>query len=205
MAHKPCQCNRVRWSVDALTSRVPNLSRAHKPKPLPCPHRWVPLLFGLAGVILGVSHPLLDAWQAARGGEQPRGGSDPSWTFVLAGVALFVLQYAASGALEQPLLGSRLPGLGVPALDAVLAVTAAAHWWTFDGTRQGAFMAALTAVAGPGVEILLINLPHLYAYTHPAWLGTPTWICWVYACGAPAVGNLGRKVSSALLARRQAP
>lgn len=165
--------------------------------------RWVPLLFGLAGIILGVSHPLLDAWRAERGGEQPRGGSDPSWSaVVLPCIAVFVLQYAASGSLEQPLLGQTLLG-GVPTIDVLLAATAVATWWAFDRTRQGAFMAALTGFAGPAVEMLLINGAHLYAYTHPVLLGTPTWIAWVYFCGAPAVGNLGRKVSSALLAERQ--
>lgn len=54
--------------------------------------RWVPLMFGLAGVILGVSHPILDAWAAQRGGAAPRGGADPSWSWVLAGIACFVLQ-----------------------------------------------------------------------------------------------------------------
>lgn len=169
---------------------------------LPCLMcRWVPLLFGLAGIILGVSHPLLDAWQAQRGGKQPRGGSKPSWSFVLAAIALFVLQYGASGALEQPLLGHTLVG-GIPVLDAFLFATAAAHWAVFDGTRQGLFMAGLTAVAGPAVEMALINILHLYSYTHPVFLGTPSWIAWVYACGGPAVGNLGRKVSSTLLKRR---
>lgn len=155
-------------------------------------------MFGLAGVILGVSHPLLDAWQQQRAGEQPRGGSNPSWTFVLAAIALFVLQYAASGTLEQPLLHSMLPG-SLPALDAFLLATAAAHWWAFDGTRQGLGMACLTAVAGPAVEATLINVFHLYSYAHPVVLGVPTWVPWVYFCGAPAVGNLGRKVSSSLL------
>lgn len=145
-------------------------------------------------------------------------------------------QYAASGTLEGPLLGRTLPG-GIPALDALLLVTAAAHWAAFDGTRQGLFMAGLTAVAGPAVEITLISLG-LYSYAHPAFLGVPTWIPWVcaqmgmectlralrllamvlpcvtplplqplplqvYFCGGPAVGCLGRKVSSALLARRR--
>lgn len=179
-----------------------------------------------------MSHPLLDSWQLGRGGPQPRGGTDPSWAFVLVAVALFVLQYASSGALEAPLLGVTLPG-GMPALDAFLLATAAALWAAFDGTpqaclrrgqrncctataalglrhaaapplllpAQGLFMAALTTAAGPAVEITLINALHLYSYTHPAVCGVPTWIPWVYAAGAPAVGNLGRKVSSALLRR----
>jgi hypothetical protein len=159
----------------------------------------VPVLFAVAGVILGVSHPLLDAWQLERGGAQPRGGAAPSWAFALAAVALFVLQYAASGALEQPLLGQRLAG-GVPTLDALLAAAGVGLWWAFDATPQGLFMACLTAAAGPLVEVGLIQGLHLYQYSHPAVAGVPTWIPWVYFAGGPAVGSLGRRVSSSLRA-----
>ena len=62
----------------------------------------------------------------------------------------------------------------------------------------GLSMAALTGVAGPAVEVFLINVLHLYQYSHPAFYGTPTWICWVYACGSVAVGNLGRKTLQTL-------
>ena len=55
-------------------------------------------------------------------------------------------------------------------------------------------MAGLTALAGPGIEVVLIKVLGLYHYNHADILGIPTWIPWVYFCGAPAVGNLGRKV-----------
>jgi len=119
-------------------------------------------MFALAGIIIGLGTPLLDAWQAEQGGDAPRGGTHPSWPFVLTAIALFVLQYAASGALEQPLLDVTLLG-GLPALDCLLAATAIALWAAFDGTRQGLFMACLTAVCGPALEITLINVFHLYA------------------------------------------
>ena len=61
----------------------------------------------------------------------------------------------------------------------------------------GLFMALLTAVSGPVIEIVLIN-QNLYHYTHPVWLGIPSWIPWVYFCGSPAVGNLGRKIRAEL-------
>ena len=150
-----CRCPACRLSLPIAFA--PRALPAMLPK-----RRWVPGMFALAGVIIGVGTPLLDAWQLAQGGDEPCGGTNPSWVFVLAAIALFVLQYAASGALEQPLLGVALPG-GLPALDCFLAATAVAHWLAFDGTRQGLFMACLTAVAGPAVEITLINVVHLYA------------------------------------------
>jgi hypothetical protein len=124
---------------------------------------------------------------------------------VLACIALFCLQYALSGWLHQQLLfgsgggdgvaqpGSLSPPPTWPAEDAVLYLSAAALWRAFDRTPQGAFMAALTAVCGPLVEIGLINGLHLYAYAAPQVAGVPTWICWVYAAGGPAVGSLGAR------------
>eukprot|EP00951_Prasinocladus_malaysianus_P020561 scaffold168508_cov49-Prasinocladus_malaysianus.AAC.1 len=55
-------------------------------------------------------------------------------------------------------------------------------------------MAVVTATAGPAVEVILINVLGLYHYVHPQVLGIPSWIAWVYFCGSPAVGNLGRRV-----------
>ena len=59
-------------------------------------------------------------------------------------------------------------------------------------------MAALTAVSGPIIEILLIK-QGLYHYAHPVVLdAVPTWIAWTYFAGGPAVGNLGRKTAEIL-------
>jgi Insulin-induced protein (INSIG) len=168
--------------------------------------RWVPLLFGLAGIILGVGVPLLDRVSAAGSARVGVGrhqvqqqlslSPPPSWTAVLACISAFVLQYAASAVLEPQLHG--VPVLhGAPelrVLDALLAACAATHWAAFDGTAVGLGMAALTAVSGPAVEVVLINAGHLYSYSHPDVLGIPSWIAWTYCAGGPAVGNLGRTV-----------
>lgn len=160
---------------------------------------WTPLLFALAGIILGVSHPILDANFPE---SKPRGGTDPSWTFVLTAIAGFVLQYFLSAKGAAVLDSYMLPD-GNIVLDVVLAATALAHWAVFDATKQGLFMAALTAVAGPAVEVLLIK-QGLYAYAHPQLFGAiPTWIAWVYFCGSPAVGSLGRKVAAELTAMQR--
>lgn len=113
--------------------------------------RWVPLLFGQAAIILGLSHPFLDDFQARRSAtttlptaatlgsghpleSRPR-RSAPAWPAVVAAISVFVLQYAASGVLEEPLLGST--ALGLPALDMLLAAVAALQWLVFERTPQG--------------------------------------------------------------------
>jgi hypothetical protein len=176
-------------------------------------HRWTPLLFGVAGLIIGVGVPLLDEAAAAGGGgahADTRGQSSAasrcnrlatrmglapaSWGWVLACISAFVVQYYASAVLQGLLLGQTIVG-GVPTLDAVLAAYALCVWLVFDATPQGAAMALLTAICGPAIEVALISQLHLYAYAHGAWFGAvPLWIPWVYACGGPAVGNLGRLV-----------
>eukprot|EP00850_Spirogloea_muscicola_P007975 SM000041S15534 [mRNA] locus=s41:652036:654112:- [translate_table: standard] len=184
---------------------------------------WVPLLFGVAAVILGLSHPLLDRTRIFEGfgtldsmfASSPMGGKAPSWLFVNgdydhcltplqsplpsyhrapldlphdSGVASFAWQYAMSGILEEASGGSD------PSLGACLFLFAAAQWTMYDHTKGGLLMATLCAFAGPLLEIVLINVGGLYSYTHPGILGIPLWIPWVYFAGAPAVGNLGRRV-----------
>ena len=57
---------------------------------------------------------------------------------------------------------------GYPGLtDAILLAYGVAVWRSLDGTPQGLAISCLTAAAGPAVEVLLINILGLYAYTHP--------------------------------------
>ena len=81
---------------------------------------------------------------------------------------------------------------------APLAAIAAGTFLIFERSRGGLFMMALLFVIGPVVEIGLINQVGLYEYTHPDFMGIPSWICWVYAAGGPANGALGRQVLSML-------
>jgi hypothetical protein len=157
---------------------------------------WVPVLFGVAGIILGVSHPYLDvAVSQQRFGQERRPA--PGWVSTLLVVACFCACYELSGSLAQAeaLRGNADHLLTV---DAPLFAFAAAILAAFERTAGGAFMAALTAVAGPVVEIGLINGFHLYTYSVPDFWGIPSWIPWVYAAGAPAVGALGRQCLSVL-------
>uniref|UniRef100_A0A7S0RHV2 Uncharacterized protein n=1 Tax=Chlamydomonas leiostraca TaxID=1034604 RepID=A0A7S0RHV2_9CHLO len=164
---------------------------------------WVLVLFGVAGVILGVSVPLLDrVWP---GRDQAQAPPAPSWPAVLLCISLFVAQYGLSGALDRALADPGSAGsawvqplvalLGAGhTQDVVLIAYAALHYLAFDRTAPGLLMSALTALCGPAIEVALINGPHLYSYTHPQVAGIPLWIAWVYFCGGPAVGNLGRRI-----------
>ena len=162
---------------------------------------WVPLLFGVAGIILGASHPLLDV--ATYGRPRP----PPGWRNTLLCIACFVLCYELSGVLDEaaaaraltrgaPELTERLAAIDVP-----LTVNALAIWAIFERTPGGAIMALATAVGGPLIEVGLINVLGLYHYSHPDLAGIPLWIPQVYAAGAPAVGNLGRQVQYELQLR----
>ena len=75
-----------------------------------------------------------------------------------------------------------------------LFVNAAALFLIFERSKGGLLMMALLFTIGPVVEIGLINLLHLYTYTHPDVAGIPSWIAYVYAAGGPANGALGRQI-----------
>jgi hypothetical protein len=153
---------------------------------------WTPLLFGVAGVIIGVGLYSMDEYFNNQDDDNSKESRSLSWRWVFLGIAVFVLQYWLSAILESPLLG--IPG----AEDGILAAAALASFFIFDKTPQGFFISALTAVSGPVIEILLIK-QGLYHYTHPVVFdAVPTWIVWTYFAGGPAVGNLGRKTAQIL-------
>ena len=183
---------------------------------------WVPPLFGGAGVVIGLGHTIGDGLRLRAGAlketfegvdkktflekcpGKPVTGWEPTKTTVALAVSFFAAQYFFSGALataiENPFHMENMPKATV---DVLLALSGIANWWGFDRTAQGFAMASLTAVAGPLAEIGLINVAHLYAYASPDFLGVPTWIPWVYFCGAPAVGLLSRAVRAELRATLQ--
>ena len=183
---------------------------------------WVPLLFGGAGVVIGIGHTLGDMFRLKTGAKEdrfiegntplprfleecpgkPRLGWEPEWGVVYSGIGLFAMQYATSGILATT-VNPPFPDMPSHAIDAILAAWALGQWAVFDYTKQGLAMAVLTGVAGPVTEIFLINVLHLYHYTNPDFFGIPSWIAWVYFCGSPAVGNLSRAVRAELRRRQK--
>lgn len=196
-----------------------NIATPPSPSPsTPSACRWVPPLFGLAGIIIGVSVPLLDRFIFKDQGTPTSGAAvaagpsslqAASWPAVLLCISLFVSQYGLSGFLERQLTASLADQslLGLPASDvalsAILWAYAAAHLTAFDRSKSVLLMAALTAVCGPLIECALINGPGLYTYTHPTMAGIPLWIAPVYFAGGPAVGGLGKRVWEDLSAQEE--
>ena len=182
---------------------------------------WVPLLFGGAGVVIGVGHTLGDTVRLKQGAKEdrfiegnaplprfleecpgkPRLGWEPEWSVVYSCIGLFAMQYATSGILATR-VNPPFPDMPNHAIDGILAAWAVGQWAVFDYTKQGLAMAVLTGVAGPVTEIFLINVLHLYHYADPDFFGIPSWIAWVYFCGSPAVGNLSRAVRGELRRRQ---
>lgn len=154
--------------------------------------QFVPPLFGLAGVIIGGLYIGLDSLL-----NTPADSLSPHWPKIWRGISYFCFVYWLSGLLAG---GWHCP---LVVIHATLALLAVGSWTFYDGTRAGAIVAVATGLGGPAIELFLINGLHLYSYLAADWYGISSWIPWVYAAGAPAVGNLARgyeKFAGALLA-----
>lgn len=147
---------------------------------------WVPLLFGFAGFAMTFIILFLDGLKSLN---TPVTLISPSWHKVFYGISLFSAQYYMSGALDylqyDPLI-----------INAMLSTVAIGGFIYFDGSISGLVLSVATALAGPVAEIILINVFHLYSYTHADIYGICSWIPAVYFCGGQAVGNLARKLYS---------
>ena len=143
---------------------------------------WVPFLFAIAGLSMSSIQLLADELL-------PTQSQSLSWPKTFLNIGLFSLQYYISGALD-------FLGVSPLLINAVLTFIALAGFLMFDGSSAGLFLAIATAVAGPTAEIVLINGPHLYTYTHADILGICSWIPAVYFLGGSAVGNLTRMLAS---------
>lgn len=152
---------------------------------------WVPFLFGFAGVSMSFIVLTLDSYYARSSGVRP---SPPSWSKVLYGISFFSAQYYLSGLLDKM-------ELDIPRMHASLLALLGVGSALFDASAAGLLLGLLTAAAGTGTELLLVNALGLYSYTHADVSGVCSWIPWVYFLGAFAVGNLARKVYSEELTR----
>jgi hypothetical protein len=138
---------------------------------------WTPLLFGGAGVLVGLSYPIAERLTGRRPGRRL------SWTEACVGFALFTLLYAASGYLPA----SNLVKLVVLSAGAAILFAWLARTWL------ALVLAALTALIGPLVESALVHAGFFF-YRDPDVLGVAVWLPALYASGSVAFGSVGQKV-----------
>jgi hypothetical protein len=155
---------------------------------------WVPVLFGVAGWLIGWVYIWFDVMF-----ETETAVKDPAPPKILLGIAIFTFQYWLSGILVA---SGALDRTGI--LNA-MSLYAAIGFWGLDGSMAGFLTSAATAIGGPLIEIGLLSLsrvdmmPGGYHYTDLGETGFfPLWIAPVYFLGGPAVGNLARGFWSTL-------
>jgi len=141
---------------------------------------WVPLIFGVAGVAIGTSHPQMDRWLGA----PPDRPGSRSFAAVVFGIASFLGIYAMTAFVPLRSGGS---------LDVLIALSAISVWLLLDRTWQGLVLAAMTALVGTFTEISLVHVGAFW-YLPPKNLlfGVGSWLPWLYVSASVAVGNLGR-------------
>ncbi len=134
---------------------------------------WVPLLFGLATVAIGCSHPAVDP---LLGHIRP-----PQRMLTSIGeLAWLVLAYliSASDLASIARLG--------------LLVIIYFNFWLLSGRKwQNLLLSLVTAITGTLIEMVLVAAG-IFSYLHPDMMGVPAWLPLLYACASLAVGDLGR-------------
>lgn len=145
---------------------------------------WVPALFGVATIVIGLTHPALDRLFGAPKG---RPGAR-SWLGASSGLVIFLGLYAASAYLPLATGGWRDVALGLGALSI---------WAIWDGTWGGLVLGAMTAVAGCAVELGLVRGGVFgYAPENGNVLGIASWLPWLYLGASVTVGNIGRRLAA---------
>lgn len=145
---------------------------------------WTPLLFGLAGLSIGISYPLMKRLR----------NLDCAPVHAPSRVAVaffaFVGLYFVSGFLPA----------SNPVKLVVLVAGALALGATMARTKIAFALAAVAAVTGPVVEILLVS-QNTFLHLQPDFAGIPMWLPALYASGAFAFAAVGNLLSARLDAR----
>jgi hypothetical protein len=154
---------------------------------------WVPVLFGTAGLGIGLSHPWLDQKLDPLKPLQRPGLVSP--LRIGAALLLMLFTWIASGYLPLATGGSK---------DFVIAACAAAIWWGFDRTASGLRLAILTAALGTLVEVVQVRFIENFYYVPPATNlgGVPSWLPLLYVSASIALGNFGRWLAGGLTPSR---
>lgn len=141
---------------------------------------WVPLLFGSATLIVGVTHVGIEKIFGC--GPKLRGPKTVTGAFF--GVIYFLAIYCLSGVLS--------PELGFWK-DGILAACAVGFWLYADRTSAGAILAIATGAAGTAVEISVVAQGNFgYLEGSNQLLGVATWLPWLYITVSVAVAAYTR-------------
>jgi hypothetical protein len=169
---------------------------------------WVPVLFGIAGFLIGWLYILLDIYFIRNNDDtttksiidtnstnQIPSCQSPTPPKILFGIAIFTFQYWLSGVLYQS-------GIDRTMILYTMTISAIIGFWTLDRSYAGFITSAITAIGGPLIEMVLITQSQHDTTLHPGIgyhytdLGEtgyfPLWIIPIYFLGGPANGNLAR-------------
>jgi hypothetical protein len=136
---------------------------------------WVPLLFGLAVVAIGYSHPLIDP--LIHNVRLPR-----RLTISIAELAWLLLAYVIAA--------SPISSLAKTVLLSLIYF----NFWLLTGRGlQNVLLSLITAITGTLVEMTLVAAG-AFSYLQPDIIGVPYWLPFMYACASLAVGDLGRSL-----------
>lgn len=142
---------------------------------------FTPPLFILAGCIIAIGVLWINDEYVPK-------AEEVSVPRALASIASFSAIYYLSACLPCTALAV--------ATGPILVFFSALQWYVLDGYAGGLIMGLLTAIAGPAIEMALINLGHLYSYSQPEFGGIPLFVIPVYFAGGSAVGNLALAVAA---------
>ena len=160
---------------------------------------WVPVLFGVAGWLIGWLYIIWDFVLQTDGdnriqqlSNQPavQNITNPSPPKILIGISIYTFQYWLSGVLVATEAFDRTSILNL------MSLYAAVLFVVLDGSLAGFIVSATTALGGPLIEVGLLSIarsglmPGGYHYNDLGETGFfPLWIIPVYFLGGPAVGT----------------
>jgi len=140
---------------------------------------WTPPLFGLAGLGTGIGYVLVER-------QLKTSSPHASWPTAIAGFAVFVALYLASG---------YLPASNTVKL--VVLLVGALGLFATVRTKIALGLAAVAALVGPLVEITLVS-QGAFRHLQPDMLGIPMWLPALYAAGSVAFGVFGKRAYASL-------
>ena len=134
---------------------------------------WVPLLFGVAAVAIGYSHPMVDPLLGQR--RVPR-----QLMLCIVELVWVLLAYVMSAT-----------SIGSHAKAGLITIIYLNFWFVTGRGWQNVVLSLVTAITGILVEMVLVAAG-AFSYLHPDFIGVPYWLPCIYACASLAVGDMGR-------------